>query len=377
MRVPAIHLAAAALAIALGAALPAAAQIDADVLLRVEPRHYIAYRTVGEVQIDGRLDEPSWQRAAWTEAFIDIEGAARPQPRFRTRAKMLWDDKYFYVAADLEEPDVWATLTERDAVIYHDNDFEVFIDPDGDTHQYYEFEMNAFGTEWDLFLVRPYRDGGPYMNAWDIGGLESGVQVWGTINNPRDEDQGWSLELAFPWSVLRECAHRAAPPDDGDQWRVNFSRVEWQVEAEPDGDGYLKVEGTREDNWVWSPQGLINMHFPEQWGVVQFSQELAGTDAVAYRPAPEAEALALLREIYYRQRNFRGEHGRYCTSLDSLKVEHRLMRSFLWPPILQVTEHGFEAWTEEVEDLHGDGKLSRWVIASDSRTWKADPPDDE
>ena len=56
---------------------------------------------------------------------------------------MLWDDEYFYVAAELEEPDIWATLTERDAVIFYDNDFEIFIDPDGDSHEYYEFEMNA------------------------------------------------------------------------------------------------------------------------------------------------------------------------------------------------------------------------------------------
>ena len=81
---------------------------------------------------------------------------------------MLWDDKYLYIGAAMVEPHVWATLTERDAVIYHDNDFEVFIDPDGDTHLYYEIEINALGTVWDLLLVRPYRDGGPAIDAWDV-----------------------------------------------------------------------------------------------------------------------------------------------------------------------------------------------------------------
>jgi len=78
---------------------------------------------------------------------------------------MLWDDTYFYVAAQLEEPDVWATLTQRDTVIFYDNDFEVFIDPDGDTHNYYELEVNAFGTLWDLMLLTPYRDGGPAIDG--------------------------------------------------------------------------------------------------------------------------------------------------------------------------------------------------------------------
>jgi hypothetical protein len=32
----------------------------------------------------------------------------------------------------------------------------------------------------------------------------------------------------------------------------------------------VKVPNTNEDNWVWSPQGLINMHVPEMWGRVRF-----------------------------------------------------------------------------------------------------------
>ena len=74
---------------------------------------------------------------------------------------MLWDDQYFYVGAELEEPDVWVTLTEHDSVIFRDNDFEVFIDPNSDNHEYYEFEINALGTFWDLLLPPPYKDGGP------------------------------------------------------------------------------------------------------------------------------------------------------------------------------------------------------------------------
>ena len=79
-------------------------------------------------------------------------GRREAAPALPTRVKMLWDDTFFYVGAELEEPHVWATLTEHDSVIFHDNDFEVFIDPDGDNHEYYEFEINALSTFWDLFL---------------------------------------------------------------------------------------------------------------------------------------------------------------------------------------------------------------------------------
>ena len=107
------------------------------------PFEYVCRRAGGPIRIDGRLDEPSWAEAEWTEVFGDIEGPAKPVPRLRTRAQMLWDDECFYIGAYLEEPHVWATLTERDAIIFQDNDFEVFVDPDGDTHAYYELEMNA------------------------------------------------------------------------------------------------------------------------------------------------------------------------------------------------------------------------------------------
>src|SRR5207302_4948895 len=65
------------------------------------------------------------------------------------------------VFAELEEPHVWGTITRKNKVIFYDNDFEVFIDPDGDNHNYYEFEINALNTIWELTLVKPYRNGGP------------------------------------------------------------------------------------------------------------------------------------------------------------------------------------------------------------------------
>ena len=234
------------------------------------PKQYIAHRTSRSLVIDGKLNDAAWRNAPWTDLFVDIEGDAKPKPRFDTRVKMLWDDQYLYVGADLREPHVWATLTAHDSVIFHDPDFEVFIDPNGDSLEYYEFEINALGTYWDLFLPKPYKQGGKASNAWEIPGLKSAVYVDGTINDARDNDRGWSVELAFPWSVLDEYAHRPAPPHPGDEWRINFSRVEWPIETT--GRDYRKVSGAREDNWVWSPQGVIDMHKPEMWGRVRFER---------------------------------------------------------------------------------------------------------
>src|SRR6516162_5386260 len=91
------------------------------------PKGYVCYRAKGKITIDGKLDEADWKAVPWTDDFVDIEGDKKPKPRFRTRAKMLWDDDNLYIAAELTEPHVWATLRDHDSVIFNDNDFEVFI----------------------------------------------------------------------------------------------------------------------------------------------------------------------------------------------------------------------------------------------------------
>ncbi len=335
-------------------------------------RFYACRRTSAPPVVDGRLDDPAWEKAPWTDEFTDIQGSLRPAPRFRTRVKMLWDDTYFYIASSMEEPDLWATYTERDAVIYHENDFEVFIDPDGDTHEYYELELNALNTVWDLLLLKPYRDGGPAINAWDIAGLKTATHLDGTLNDPRDRDAGWSVEIAMPWKVLAECAHRTTPPGPGDDWRVNFSRVEWT--RDPVSGGYVKRKDPQtgkelpEDNWVWSPQGLIAMHVPEMWGTVRFT---AGDEAPGSEEPhdPDETGAAWLRNVYYFEKD-RAERGEPFAA-DSAPVYRAGSSSTPAPPRIEIrtTASGFEATTAAA-----DGGLLH--IREDGRSWKTAAPRD-
>lgn len=232
-----------------------------------QPKQYECHRAGSALEIDGHLDDAAWAKAAWTDAFVDILGADHTKPRFRTRVKMLWDDEFLYIGAELEEPDVWAALTAHDSVIFRDNDFEVFLNPTGDGLKYFEFEINALNTGWDLFLPKPYNKGGSADNSWEMPGYKSAIAIDGTLNDPRDRDKGWSVELALPWSAFVERSGKGRP-NAGDAWRINFSRVEWHVRV-VDGK-YEKLPGLKEDNWVWSPQGIVNMHVPEKWGVVSF-----------------------------------------------------------------------------------------------------------
>ena len=173
------------------------------------PPYYVAYE-VGKgkgkgatsITIDGDLDDPAWlvrpeprptppppllrlwglwarQEVGFTRSNPDICGdstycppdtpsitdpastcklsaSACKTPRFSTRQKIRWDSEFLYIGAELEEPQVWANNTEHQSVIFSDNDYEIFISPDGTNHYYKEYEMNARGV-WSAAATPSWR----------------------------------------------------------------------------------------------------------------------------------------------------------------------------------------------------------------------------
>ncbi len=245
---------------------------------------YLCQTVRTKPSLEGFVTGNGWDDLPWSQNFVDITGQGDRQPWLRTRVKMGWDKDFLYVGVEMEEPHVWGTITRKNEQMFEDNDFEIFLDPDSDGLNYYEFEINALGTIWELSLPKPYKDGGLPVLGCNIKGLVSAVGVKGTLNDPSDSDEGWSVTVAIPWSGLAQY-HKdgAVPPAIGDSWRANFSRVQWQHEVV--NGRYVRVppHGSKtaeslnpeeqlhpESNWVWSPQGVVNMHIPERWGKVTF-----------------------------------------------------------------------------------------------------------
>lgn len=244
----------------------------------------MAYKAQTVPVLDGDLSKPFWKDVGFTEEFVDISTSTRPL--YETRAKIRWDEKFLYIAAEVVDDAVWANISNTchcvnstaDQVIYHDNDFEIFVDADGSTHFYKELEMNAANATWELCLNRPYADGG-YENSsrvfgekgWDYdpiigtaGTLRTAVAVRGRLNDPNVPASGWSLEAALPLDKLAENTTAVLPPLPGTFWRINFSRVEWAVRVvngayvkEPSCQSCPVPGEPNEDNWVWSPQVLV------------------------------------------------------------------------------------------------------------------------
>jgi hypothetical protein len=254
-----------------------------------EIKAYTAFHTAGPVTIDGKLDEPSWKNAATSPRFVDILTGS--SPIHDTRASVLWDQEYLYVAYRIEEPFVHARFTNHNDFVYQDNDVECFIaGPDA----YYEFEINAFNTCYEVFFawndtfkssglanypefkgatLVPFNGvgftnhprGGRVGNFnYGLPGLKKGVHVDGTVNDDSDRDRGWTVELAFPWQSLKWLATdgRALPPKSGDVWRMDFSRFNTYKEAPPARDS---------GGWVWTRHAIWDSHIPECFAFITFS----------------------------------------------------------------------------------------------------------
>lgn len=333
--------------------------------IEVKPPVYRCFRAHAPLnRLDGDLDKPFWRIGEWREDFHDIEGDSRPLPAKRTRVKVLWDDTALYVGAQLFDDAIWATVTQRDALIFVDNDFEVFLAPRDSSHRYYELEMNAANCVWDLLMEKPQRDCVRRIIGWDVHGLESAVKIEGELNNPNANNRWWSLELKLPWFSFRECdidecyPARLAP-ELGEIWRMNFSRVEWNTHI-VDG-RYEKVRDPKtglplpENNWVWAPTGVIDIHMPEMWGYLVFTR--AGEEY----PLPRADAIKLaLRRLYYREHAYCRENG--CFTADAAlllgeEAEKLGIRAYCTPSMF-----------EGIAEFEGEV----WHIRQDGYLWKGD-----
>lgn len=270
----------------------------------VIPKHYIVTKTSSPIIIDGLPNDEAWEQATYTSSFIDIEGIKTP--KYDTKVKMLWDQTFLYVYARLEEPHIWGDITQRDQIIYLNNDFEVFIDPSQTGHGYGEIEINVLNTVWDLYLDKPYRSGGKANFQWNLNNLKSAVHVEGSVNNPLDTDEFWAVEMAIPLKPYVSLKNRPKTlPKEGEQWKLNFSRVQWDFDI-VEGKYQRKKEKDkflREYNWVWSNQKVINMHEPEKWGILQFTEN-ASSENLFYNEDPDLmtkqAAYALYRNTAFK-----------------------------------------------------------------------------
>lgn len=312
------------------------------------PRQYIAPRgTISD--IDGDVFKKEWEELPWSEEFLEIRGSdapagTSPTSGQATRIKMMWDDKFLYVAAvmDLvEDQELIAKFTKRNSPIFHtDVDFEVFIDPAGCNHGYKELELNAINTVWNLMLDKPYMDGGNEHSGrehkegdkmfWEVKGQRTATRVLKGALHDASKSSRWSVELALAHSdTVSFLPFPVEMPKVGGSWRINFSRVEDKGNT----------------NWVWTPQaiwdtekqryeGKVNMHLPDAWGYVVFADgegRLSSESAENWRDPSWPVRLGAMN-LYYAARAFHDKMPkpkRFPSSLSEIYLNRLVDRNVL------------------------------------------------
>jgi hypothetical protein len=192
---------------------------------------YRVKRTPTPPVIDGDLSDPVWRNATEVTLVGSMNGE---KPRLRTTARLLYDDKNLYVAFDAEDPDVWGTLMNRDDPIYGQEVVEIFLDANADMKTYNELEVSPNNTIFDAYF--PARRQGMDL-TWDSK-MRTGVKIRGTLNDPSDVDQGWSVEMAIPFATLAEVPRL---PQPGDTWRFNLYRLDLPDRRRQEGQAFSPV----------------------------------------------------------------------------------------------------------------------------------------
>lgn len=255
----------------------------------------------GSVHIDGVLAEDAWAHAERVGPFVHhVTGGETSTLDDGTRlsfapthARVLWDDDALYVAFEATDGDVWARDVPRDeGTLPGDEVVEVFLDPDGDEISYYELEFSPRNVQYDLFNVipQPPTDHNPWapflgLADWDARGLRSAVSVRGTLDvvddwEPGaeiDQDEGWTVEIAIPWSTFRTTTTPSGrswvtlPPQPGHRWRLGLYRVERPRVSPVDGAPLDRRAGGRyQQLQAWSHTLVDSFHVPARFGIVEF-----------------------------------------------------------------------------------------------------------
>ncbi len=162
---------------------PAAGEPDHE---RLAPRG-LAYRIEGEIELDGRLDEPAWASAEPITRFVQREPDEGLPATQRTEVRFVFTASTLYVGArmydDRGADGVVSRLVRRDAHPQSDQ-LTISFDPFLDHRGQIRFSINPAGVRGDM---------ADFDNSWD--------PVWRA--RARIDEEGWTAELAIPFSQLR------------------------------------------------------------------------------------------------------------------------------------------------------------------------------
>ncbi len=203
-------------------------------------RVYEAQRVAQRPAIDGRLDDPCWQRAMKANSFVRI--IKGPVEVVQTLFQVVYDDANLYIAVTCLEPDpqaIRAEIRTRDvSSVMADDAVEIFIHPRLDEPEYYQLAANPLGARYD---------GRAFDPTWNA--------EWEAVGSVGED--AWYLECAVRFDSLGTFG---AP---GAIWGFNVNR-DRQAGGDTEWSGWSDTMG--------------GFHAPERFGQLVFGGTTSGVN---------------------------------------------------------------------------------------------------
>ena len=202
--------------------------------------------------LDGKLDDPSWARAAVIEHFPAFWKKADMGQG--TRARFLWDDDSLYFSATMTDEELRSFGTRHNDHLWNGDVFEMFFKPSDDKPAYYEFQANPKSVVFEVAFPERGAKVGHFGDLPELG-MKVVAVANGTLDKPGDKDQGWTVEGRIPWSVFAPSGGR---PKAGAVWKFAICRYDYGP------------EGTEPKLMSSAPLTQPSFHRHEDYGKLKF-----------------------------------------------------------------------------------------------------------
>lgn len=173
------------------------AVIAPDIVKRSTATKAMAVRAAHVPKLDGRDDEPFWLGAPAIDQFLEYEPNEGVESRFRTEARVAYDNRNLYVFVHMYDPapdSIVSLLARRDQRVPSEQ-LKLVIDSYHDRRTAYQFAVNPAGVKRDSYV---YNDNVEDL-SWDA--------VWDVAT--AIDSTGWTAEFRIPFSQLRYADPRS------------------------------------------------------------------------------------------------------------------------------------------------------------------------
>ncbi len=227
------------------------------------PSDYLCSFTETPPKIDGRANDPAWQKASVIDHFTMPWIPGGPSPRNATRARLLWDREYLYFTAEMDDSDLYATVKEHDGRVWENDAFEMFFKPAVDKPGYFEFEVSPINTTLELYIPASGKGGYDTYKGKHPFKFDTAVDARGSMNTFKHDAKGWTVEGRLRWADFAIAGGRPAP---GEAWKFALCRVDYSDEKT------FEISTT-------APLTQPSFHRHEDYGTIYFAPPAAAEKA--------------------------------------------------------------------------------------------------